>query len=90
MNATIFQTDKTGKANRIEEGLHHQIDALQDEMLGLTIVNSKPDMGSKTAIEMITITIEIKTSPTVTTDMGGMEHEEMIMVHEEMIIGDVT
>jgi hypothetical protein len=44
-------------------------------------VNNKPDMDSKTIIEMITITIVIKIGPTVITDMATE--------YEEMIIGDV-
>ena len=49
--------------------------------LDLIIVNNKPDMDSKTIIEMITITIVIKIGPTVITDMATE--------YEEMIIGDV-
>ena len=81
-NATIPQTNTTRKANRIEEGLHHQNDTLEDETLSLIIVNSKADMGSKTVIETIIITIGIKIDPTAITDMATE--------HEEMIIGDVT
>ena len=51
-------------------------------MLGPIIVNSKADMGSKTVIETITITIGIKIDPTAITDME--------MDHVKMIIGDVT
>ena len=78
MSATISPINTTRKAKRIEEDLHHQKNAPQDETQGHITVNNKPDMVLKTAIEPITTTIGIRIDPIA------------IREHEGMIIGDVT
>ncbi len=69
-------------SRKIKEGIHHQIDVLQDKRLDLTTVNSKLDKVLRTKIEKKVTTIEIK--------IGLVEITDMETNQEEMIIGDVT
>ena len=78
MSATISPINTTRKAKRIEEDLHHQKNAPQDETHDRITVNNRPDMVLKTAREPITTTIGIRIDPIA------------IREHEGMIIGDVT